>query len=172
MSREIISFPFKPHLARFLFEQLTTSTRSLGYSKLKPMDINLSSNLGKLIRRLLEKSYTKIKVDEGFTIWVSVPSQVWGKNDMPDGRSSFLSLSEESAQIISDLFESIFRQNLVSFVDGGVAATDNERGVVISQIRLFMQKYKLIEEDLTEEMYRKMYYRDKKQSKTLIDKVL
>ena len=172
MSREIISFPFKPHLARFLFEQLTTSTRSLGYSKLKPMHIDLSSNLGRLIRRLLEKSYKKVKVDQGFTIWVSVPSQVWGNKDMPDGRSSFLSLNEESAEIISELFESMFRQNLTSFIDGGVAATYNKRGIVINQIRLFMQKYKLIEEDLTEEMYRKMYYREKKQSKTLLDKVL
>lgn len=147
---QIISFPFRPYLAKFLFHSLSTKDAiEDALSCYKPLDVRLNSIDGKLIRMLMERldHPMKDKVKHGFRLWIQVTKRNPKlKPYIEDGRCSELALPEDAVKLINDMWEVRFRNHFVSFVSGAVRMSDKKK-IRLEAIKEFMNIYDLSPED-------------------------
>lgn len=175
---QIIPFPLPEHLALFISHQLDTPIENIGKNleiKARAIHIKRKRPLGKMILRCLETSNKPVFVNEGFTLYISVSknSRIHDKNIVPC-RSTFVQLNEKEISDITDVFETLFRTSLVSFIDGASFGnyTKKREHSKFAAIVEFLKKYNLAHDDLAVERYRKLYDREKKACKHLINRYL
>lgn len=167
---QIIPFPLPEHLCLFISERLNTPIETIGNNiQAKALHVRRNKKLGTLILRELEKSNTAVKVDHGFTMYIST-SKYNGTNDFSivESRSSFLNFSASGIKEIQDIFEDLFRMCLVAFIDGSNFGTNYKKGTRKYALTKFLQKYNLAHDDLAFERYKKYYQRQQKSGKTLV----
>lgn len=147
---QIISFPFKPYLAKFLFYSISSKEAiedALAYYK--PLDVRLNSIDGKIIRMMMKRldHPMKDKIKHGFRLWIQVTKQNPKlKPYIEDGRYSELALPEDAIELINEMWEVRFRNHFISFVSGAVRMS-NKKKVRLDAIKEFMRIYDLTPED-------------------------
>jgi len=192
-NRQIVTFPFKPHLAQYLFHSITNTIVSTEEAYHRTLDINLNSAHGQIIRLILKRAdYPGInEVKKGFSLTVTIPRYNPNKRLMEDGRYNELIISEEAIELINTLFQIEFENHFMSYIAGRVAS--EKRGGLNNAIKTFVSTYNLGETEFSFDRIRKMYHRanfplksaayekksdgilkdnQKRQSKTLIERYL
>lgn len=162
-NRDLVSFPFQPHLAKFLFYTIKKEPIETEEARYKHLDIDLKSPDGRFIRILLEKAdFPNIKSKEkGFRFTVSIPKKTNSYHPyIEDGRYGSLQISEECALLINDHFESRFREHFVSYVAGFIQGSNCTKGAQHRAIENFLNEYDLNDpEGYNHEKLRKYYQR-------------
>lgn len=161
-NREIISFPFRPHLALYLYTHITNQEIESLQHFHKPLDIDLRSPHGKIIRLLLERvDYPQVKkVKKGFRFWVSIPKKAGNHPRlMVDGQRAGLAMPLQAVELINDLYEMIFRDHYLTFVHGYVHGNQGNRFSVRQATEIFIEKYDLELAHYTYDMLVKHYKR-------------
>ena len=151
-NQEIISFPFRPHLAKYLWALIKNDVLESEDQFHKPLDIDLRSIDGKLIRLLMERTdFPDIeKVTHGFRLYVSVPKNPVGhRSYLEDGRYNMLTLKPEAIELINDIYETRFRDHLITFISGYIRGKENKRGAINSAIQEFRKIYNLSESEMS-----------------------
>ena len=161
-NQQLVIFPFKPHLAHYLFYSLTNEIFYDDDSKFRHIDINLNSIDGKYIRMLLEKvNYPKAKeIKDGYRLTVSIPR--YNPNytqTMVDGRSQKLDLSEEAIELLNEYYEVRFRESLLLFVAGAAYGNNYKRGSIEPAIKKFMEVYDLFSAGYTVDQFIQLWKR-------------
>lgn len=164
-NREIFSFPFRPHLALFLFHTIENEVYETEVAYHKSLDIDLNSHDGKYLRVLLERAdIPQVKtMKKGFRLTASVPKQVKTyRSLMHDGQVSALVITDEIAELINEYYESRFEDYFIAYVCGVVSGSKNSRGALTQAVQEFMDAYHLREaEGCTVDKMMKMYQRKK-----------
>jgi hypothetical protein len=172
VNTRITPFPFPDHLAQFLSSQLTTDIEVIDGYDAKAIHIKNDRALCKMITRSLEKADRPIVVKNGITFYVSVSKNLRIKDKLcEEARFTDMFLSEESIREIIDVFESIFRLAMVSFVDGANFGNNYRKGKRNRAIYEFMKKFQLTNSTTAFDKYLQMYKREKKDCKSLLNKV-
>ena len=145
-NRDIVSFPFPPHLCRWLFVKIKGQIIERETDRLKALDIDLHSIDGRIIRLLLERvDYPGIKdVKQGFRFYVSVPRKAnEHRSIMHDGQRGQLQMPPEAVKILTDHYEDLFRAHYHSFVCGYIQGNQGKRRSVRQATEIFMRTYDL-----------------------------
>lgn len=171
---QIIPFPLPEHLCLFISEQLDTPIEIIGNNiKAKALHVKNTRPFGKMILRCLKKSHKPVLIKEGITFYISVSNLISrGDNKVVDARYSFVDFDETEINDIIDVFESLFRLSLVSYVDGAHFGNDFKKGKRYKAITEFLQKYNLVSNDKAFQNYEKLFEREKKRSNKLVIKYL
>jgi hypothetical protein len=158
-NRQIVTFPFKPHLAQYLFNSISNTIISTEEAHHRTLDINLNSPHGQIIRLILKRAdYPGIsEVKKGFSLTVTIPRYNPDKRLMEDGRYNELIISEEAIDLINTLFQIEFENHLMSYIAGRVAS--EKRGGLTKAIQTFVTAYNLGETEFSFDRIRKMYHR-------------
>lgn len=171
---QIIPFPLPEHLSLFVSQQLDTPIETISENlQAKALHIQRKRPLGKLILRCLKKTDKPVLVNDGFTLYISVSknSRINDKK-ITECRFSFVTLDEDEIADIVDIFDTLFRTALVSYVDGARFGNNFKKGKMFAAIVQFLQKYNLAHDDLAVESFRQMYNREKKADKHLISRYI
>ncbi|MFI1771005.1 hypothetical protein [Thalassobellus citreus] len=171
---QIIPFPLPEHLCMFISEQLDTPIELIANNvKAKALHIKNNRPFSKMILQCLETSNKPVKVKEGITFYIAVSKNIRRRNKkVVDCRSGFVNFSEKEIKDITDVFESLFRLSLVSYVDGAHFGNDFKKGKRYKAITEFLQKYNLASDDKAFQNYEKLFEREKKRSNKLVSKYL
>lgn len=150
-NREITSFPFKPHLAKYLFYSIKGEVIETQDARHKQLDIDLNSPDGKIIRMLFTRAnYPNIEsVKKGFRFTISVPNisdKRFSKYIESNKRGS-ISIDEDCAFLINELYEARFRDHFHTFVCGFIAGAENRRGSFKKALNQFCEIYDLFDKD-------------------------
>lgn len=163
LNREIVSFPFRPHLAKYLFYTIKNQVIESEDYYHKTLDIDLNSIDGEIIRLVLQRvDFPDLKkAKQGFRLTVSVPRYPNNRMSkvMEDGRYGALEMPEAAIKVINDLYEIRFRDHFVTFVCGYVQGRNRRRGAIRQAIEEFMQIYDLLDCGYSYEMLEKFYKR-------------
>lgn len=175
---QIVPFPLPEHLASFISCQLDSPLEFIGSNLKTPakaLHISRKRQLGKFVLRCLKSSNKPVFVSEGLTIYIAVSENLRiADKKMVECRYSFLQLDETEIDEITDVFETLFRTSLISFLDGayfGNYSKKKDRGKYAAIIE-FLNKYDMAHDDKAVERYRKLYDREKTSGKKLITKYL
>jgi hypothetical protein len=158
-NRQVVSFPFHPHLARYLFFLLTNDVEEDEEYLHRYLDVKLNSIDGRLIRLILERAdFPGIKeVKKGFRFKITVPRKTWRHSLFESGRTGELVFSEEAVKLINELYQTRFETDFLSFVCGSVHGKGH--GGLKSAILKFIEVYKLEDTSMNYEALKKMYQR-------------
>lgn len=158
-NRQKVTFPFKPHLAQFLFYSIKNEVVSTETMRHRTMDINLSSLHGQIIRTILEKAdYPDIKkVKYGFALTISIPKRDYRKKLFDDGRYAELKIDPQAVELINHLYQVEFENQMISYIAGRVAG--QKRGGLKDAIEAFIKTYHLQETEYNSDRIRKVYQR-------------
>lgn len=158
-AQQIVTFPFRPHLALFLFHSIKGEILQTADLQHKILYVNLNSPHGELIRLILTRAnYPNIKdVKQGFSLTISVPNRNWNKPLMEDGRYNELVMDPAGIDMINSLYQVTFDNHLLSYIAGRVAS--EKRGGLKKAIEDFIDKYELQGTEYTYEKICKMYHR-------------
>lgn len=150
-NREIASFPFKPHLAKYLFYSIKGEVVETEEARFKYLDVDLNSPDGKIIRLLFKRAdYPNIdSVKKGFRLTVEVPKLSDKKFDkyIESSRYGSISIDEECAFLINELYEARFRDHFHTFVCGYIAGAEGKRGSFKKALNQFCEIYDLFDKD-------------------------
>lgn len=144
--RELISFPFKPHLVRFLWQLCRNEVIETNEARYKHLDIDLRTPTGTFIRSLVTKTnFPKVpEPSKGFRFTIRIPKRCKNHSDfIEDGRHSGLIIDEKTADLIQQHFETMFREHFVSFVMGAIIGSGQSRQSKKNAIVFFMDTYEL-----------------------------
>ncbi len=161
-NQQLVSFPFPPYLAHFLFYSLTNEVLKTPDSLIRHMDVDLRSTDGFFLRTLMERAdFPNIKkVDEGFRITISVPREPrYWEPVMQDGRYSELYLPPKTIEAIIKHYETRFLDNLAHFIAGACFGNGFKRGSIEPAIKYWMEVYHLHEAGFTLDQFKKFYNR-------------
>jgi len=162
----IVPVKIRAHLVPYFFKESDGEVYSYGKQKVKTALFSPDvSSVGKIIRLLMTKSGTPLKVDN-FNLCLKVCDEgnhrtysgQFYKHE--SGRNSFLMLPEEANNDINDLLEDIFRMSFVSYINGCVE--NNDEAVVVFAIDKWIDKYDLFEFGFSNDTLRQFDYREKK----------
>lgn len=146
-NQELVSFPFKPYLAKFLFYLSENRIIEGDDAYYRNLDLNMKNPDSRFIRVLMtRKNIPGIKQMEskGFRFTVRIPKKSTQYNSViEDSRTKAIWIDEETARIIHDHFDSKFRDHFCSFVAGAVHGSGNKRKAIKKAILFFMDKYDL-----------------------------
>lgn len=144
-NREIVSFPFKPHLAKYLFYSMKNEIVETEETLSRHLDIHCHSHDGFFLRSLFSKrDYPQLKQPEkGYRLTVTIPKQSSHPDLVEDGRSSNLYLEDKVIKKINAHYEARFRDHFVSFVSGAVYGAGEKKRCRINAILFFMDRYDL-----------------------------
>jgi len=145
-NQEIISFPFEPYLAKYLFVKIKKQSFENNYGVHKPLDIDLRSVHGKIIRMLLQKAdFPNIdKVQKGFRLFVSIPKYSAEHNQfIEDARNSCLVMPPSAIRLLHELYEDQFRSDYHHFVTGYVRGNKGKRYSIRQATEIFIETYQL-----------------------------
>lgn len=166
---QLVPFPLPEHLCIFISERLDSPIETIGDGiKAKALHVHRRMKFGRLILRAIEKTEIPIKVNQGFTMYISVSKYSRRRDaNTVECRGSMLNISEEAINEITEVFEDLFRMCFVAFVDGSNFGVDYKKGQRKYAITKFLENYNLAADDLAFEKYIKYYQRLKKRGKTL-----
>jgi hypothetical protein len=167
----IVPIVIREHLVPFFFRESEGKEFSYGSKRVKAvlMSPNVSS-LGRMIRLLMVKAGRPLNVNN-FNLNLTISDDGNGKKykgefyKHENGRNSFLMLPKDTNDDINDLLEDMFRMSFVSYMNGCVE--NNGEAVVVSAIDKFIDKYDLLEFGFSNDTLRRLYYREKKNSKII-----
>lgn len=167
----IVPIIIREHLVPFFFKESEGKEASYGNKKVKSVLFSpMVSTVGRIIRLLMVKSGRPLNIDN-FNLYLTISDDGAGKKYLgqfykhENGRNSFLMLPKDANDDINDLLEDIFRMSFVSYMNGCIE--NNNDAVVISAINKFIDKYDLLEFGFSTDTLRRLYYREKKNSKII-----
>lgn len=150
-NQELVSFPFKPYLAKFLFHLTKNEVIETEEAYYKHLDINLRNPDARFIRILMErKQIPGIKniASKGFQFTLRIPKQARNHTSyVEDSRTKAIWIDEQTAQIIHDHFDAKFRDHFCAFVAGSMYGSGYSRKSITSAIHFFMDEYDLDKKD-------------------------
>ena len=151
-NQELVSFPFKPYLAKYLFHMAKNEVIETDKAFYRELYLNMKSPDARFIRILMErKDVPGIHVlpPTGFMLTVRVPKHSAEFNDVvEDSRTKAIWIDEETAKIIHDHFDARFRDHFLSFVHGAVHGSGQKRKSLKKAILVFMGVYGLDRDDV------------------------
>lgn len=139
----IFAIPVRPHVRQYLL---------LWFGVRQPHPLHQNTFLGRVVRMKVEKQ----------------PFRQLHRPDRPEGAVYELTLptalkhytlTPESARQLGEMFDKLFQEQMITFVLGHVAASQNERAA----LRAFCKFYDIDPSDADLEMLRKIYrdYKDR-----------
>lgn len=160
-NQQLLTFPFKPHLAQYLFYTIKNEVYSDEEYRHRVIKINMSSIHGQIIRTILEKAdYPDIKkAHKGFALTVSIPKRDHRKRLFTDGRSQELKIDPQAVELINHLYQIEFENSCISYIAGRVAG--QKRGGLKDAIEQVIKIYHLQDTEYNYDRIRKMYQRHK-----------
>jgi hypothetical protein len=164
----LVPIQIRPHLVQFFFKE--SDGKEAFYCNKKHKSVMFSptvSTVGRIIRLLMEKSGTPVKVSN-FNLYLTISDTPDNKYSgtfykQIDGRNSFLKLPEQACEDINDLLDDMFRLTFISYMNGCVENTDDQ--TVVTAINKFIEKYDLLEFGYSTDTMRQLYYREKKKNR-------
>ena len=167
----VVPILIRPHLVPFFFKESEGKEVVYGNRKVKAILYSANaSTVGRIIRLLMVKAGYPLNVDN-FNLFITISDNGNGKKYQgqfykhENGRNSFLMLPQDATDDINDLMEDMFRMSFISYMNGCVE--NNGDAVVVSAIDKFIDKYDLLEVGLSNDTLRRLYYREKKNSKII-----
>lgn len=168
---QIVPIIIRQHLVPFFFKESDGEEFNYGGKRGKSVLFSpMVSTVGRIIRLLMVKSGKPLKI-ENFNLYLSISDTPSGKKYQgqfykhESGRNSFLMLPEDANDDINDLLEDIFRMSFISYMNGCIE--NNGEAVVTAAIDKFIDKYDLLEFNFSNDTLRRLYYREKKNSKII-----
>jgi len=145
-NQELISFPFRPYLAHYLFALSKKEVIETEEAYYKHLDIQLKSAEGKFLRVLCTtKRLPVIEVPtKGYRLTIRIPkkSTIY-PHIIEDSRSKTVWIDDETAELVQEHFDKWFRDHFVAFVSGAIYGSESERGILKRAIMYFMENYHL-----------------------------
>lgn len=176
MARSIVPVNIRPHLIPFLYQEFEGVEASYIKTKVKAAKISTRSNLGKIIRLLMEKTDMPEKV-ENFNMFLNVQDQEQSKFfgsvfKAQSGKNTFLRLPPEAVKFINDYLEDMFRLSFVAFVVGYTSETKQKDIFAPNRnpseaIDIFIESYNLLEHGFCRATLHRYYYREISSDNTL-----
>jgi hypothetical protein len=167
----VVPILIRPHLVPFFFKESEGEEFLYGNKKGKSVLFSpMVSTVGRIIRLLMIKSGKPQKIDN-FNLFLCISDTGAGKKYQgqfykhENGRNSFLMLPKDANDDINDLLEDMFRMSFVSYMNGCIE--NNGEAVVVGAIDKFIDKYDLLEFGFSNDTLRRLYYREKKNSKII-----
>lgn len=167
----IVPITIRPHLVPYFFKESEGKIFNYGNKKVKTALFSPEvSSIGKIIRMLMIKSGVPLNINF-FNLNLVVADDGNSKAysgqfyKHVSGRNSYLRLPEEANDDINDLLEDIFRMSFNSYMNGCIE--NNGEAVVVSAIDKWIDKYDLLEFGFSNDTFRQMYYREKKNGKII-----
>jgi len=165
----VVPIVIRQHLVPFFFKESEGEEFLYGNKRGKSVLFSsMVSSVGRIMRLLMAKSGKPLNI-ENFNLYLSISEtgnsrQYQGQfYKYESGRNSFLMLPEEANKDINDLLEDIFRTHFISYINGYIE--NNDKPVIRYVIDKFIDKYDLLEVGISNDMLRKLYYREKKRNK-------
>ncbi|MDR6844498.1 hypothetical protein [Flavobacterium granuli] len=167
----IVPITIREHLVPYFFKESEGDVFTYGNQKVKTALFSPDvSSIGKIIRMLMIKSGKPLKINN-FNLCLKVSDD--GNKKIytgqfykhESGRNSYLMLPEEANDDINDLLEDIFRMSFVSYMNGCIE--NNDEAVVVSAIDKWIDKYDLLEFGFSNDTFRQIFYREKKNGKII-----
>lgn len=167
----VVPIHIRPHLVPFFFKE--SEGKEEGYANKRVKAVLFSpmvSTVGRIIRLLMTKAGRPLNV-ANFNLFLTISDDGNGKKysgqfyKHENGRNSFLMLPQDASDDINDLLEDMFRMSFISYMNGCIE--NNDEAVVISAIDKFIDKYDLLEFGFSNDTLRRLYYREKKNSKII-----
>ncbi len=163
MSKELITFPFKPFLAKYLFHSLKSDIYELDGKCIRYLDIDLRSIDGFIIRMMLTKHNGPVLKSsiKGYRLAIGINKYPGSKylSLQADARNCGIEMTEEAAAKLIEYYTVRFLEHFDSFVSGYVLGTNKKRGALQNAIHLFLDKYDIQEEDGVTLAKLQKYYR-------------
>lgn len=148
-NQELVSFPFRPHLARYIFSLAKNEAIETEEAHYKHLDINMKSLDAKLIRLLMQRKDVpgaKHVDSKGFRLTVRIPKKCSNHTQLvEDSQTKSIWIDDETAEQIQDHFEARFRDHFIAFVSGAVYGTQGNRNSRKKAIIYFMETYGMLE---------------------------
>lgn len=163
MSHTLVPVHIKPHLVPFLFKEFKAVDCNVDGKTIKAVKVTTFTHLGRIIRMLLEKTYTKPSCDKLPQIFLQVEeaptTQAFLRPHFKyvDGRSSFLKLPESGQLILNGELERSF-ENACMFYIYCWHENNKDQGIKKGIIK-FLEKFNLEEYDKTVTSIRRDFYR-------------
>jgi hypothetical protein len=152
-NQELVSFPFRPYLAKYLFHIAKNEVIETEQALYRNLDLNMKSPDARFIRILMERKDVpglQTLPPTGFRLTVRVPKHSAEFNDVvEDSRTKAIWIDEETAKLIHDHFDARFRDHFLAFVHGAVHGSTKKRKTIKRAILTFMGVYGLHEDDVT-----------------------
>jgi hypothetical protein len=150
-NQELVSFPFKPYLAKYLFHVAKNEVIETEEALYKHLDINLKNPDARFIRIMMErKTIPGIQTfpSKGFRFTVRIPK--YSKehyNIIEDSRTKAILIDEETAELIHDHYDAKFRDHFCAFVAGAIHGSGYSRKSMTEAVTFFMDEYQLDKKD-------------------------
>lgn len=154
MSHQIVELPLKSHLVEYLSKawRIDTST---------PIQITSQSPFGHYIYQCIKTNNGLYKSKLNYNTVISLKVYEYDREGKSfDGRCSALYIHDVDAKRFNDALEMMMERELFNVLDGILER--NPKTQIKKEINAFMQKYNLVEHNLTYERFKKAYYRDRK----------
>lgn len=168
---QVVPILIRPHLVPFFFKESEGKEYAYANKKVKAMLLSPNvSSLGRMIRLLMEKAGRPLNINN-FNLCLTISDTGNGKKyegqfyKHENGKNSFLMLPKDTNDDINDLMEDMFRMSFISYMNGCIE--NNDEAVIVSAIDKFIDKYDLLEFGFSNDTLRKLYYREKKNSKII-----
>jgi len=149
-NQELVSFPFRPYLAKYLFYLANNEVIETDEAFYKHLDITMNNPDARFIRVLMQRCGipgVAVYPMQGFRFTIRIPKQARKHtNYVEDSRTKAVWIDEETANIIQDHFDARFRDCFISFVSGHVQGSGSQRKSLKSGILFFMKVYDLEDE--------------------------
>jgi hypothetical protein len=137
------AIPVRPHVRQYMLHE---------FGAQQPHPVHQNTLMGRVVRMKIEKlPFRQLRPSEkheGSAYLLTLPTAL-----------RHYTLTPESAKQIGEMYEKFFQQELIMFVKGHIAASQNER----EALRRFCKLYDIDPSDADLEMLRKVYrdYKDK-----------
>lgn len=167
----VVPIVIREHLIPFVFKE--SEGEEFNYRGKRGKSVLFSptlSSIGCIVRRLMIKAGKPLNIDN-YNLYLTITDTVAEKKYQgqiykhENGRNSFLMLPEEANKEINDLLEDMFRMSFVSYINGCVENSSD--AIITKAIDKWMEKYDLEEFGYTNDTLRRLYYREKKNSKII-----
>jgi hypothetical protein len=149
--KDLISFPFRPHLAKYLFNLLQNEVIDTPEAYYRHLDIDMRSAEGRMLRMLCQPRKGRPRTQmptKGFRLTICIPKQARNHLHLAtDSRRQAVWIDDETATLLQDHFEKRFREHFMSFVSGAVHGSGHSRGQLKKAILYFMDQYSLHDEE-------------------------
>lgn len=150
-NQELVSFPFKPYLAKYLFHVAKNEVIETEEALYKHLDINLKNPDARFIRIMMErKSVPGLQSvpTKGFRFTVRIPKQARNHTQyVEDSRTKAIHIDEEMAELIHDHYDAKFRDHFCAFVAGAIHGSGYSRKSMTKAVTFFMDEYNLDKKD-------------------------
>jgi hypothetical protein len=144
-NQELVSFPFTPYLAKYLYHLVQNQPVETDDGFYKHLDVNMSSPDARFIRIVMQRKQIpglQASNSRGFRFTIRIPKYVDQYADyVEDSRTKAIWIDEQTAKIIHDHFDSRFRDHFCSFISGAIFGANGKRTSLKKSITFFMQAY-------------------------------